>query len=250
MPIHVQYTKELLEQLNYVATWLPTVGLKPGDVCDMRGYELRKVGALQDFSIPFVLEDQPVEADIEYSSAESVSIQFKLSGEPPPTGSLLAIEDAGINLSFSRAAAVLLRLAGCSSKRIANLHEVGKKVLEIHLKGDWPKGYVVVAEALQAGVSTIIISDGVDAGIDLMAKASAGAPVGRADLKLTSIDASLSVKRESKIGAKFVAMPGLTPLVRVSGIKKRVLRPDEFRSGQQSSEAGFSSVFYDDYKAG
>ena len=92
MAIHDQYTNEILEQLNYTATWLPTVQLVPGDVCDLRGREIQVVSHLNEFEIPFELEDRPVETDINYASAGGVSIHFKASGEPPPTGSLLDSE--------------------------------------------------------------------------------------------------------------------------------------------------------------
>jgi hypothetical protein len=245
MPIHQQYTGEVLEQLNYVATWLPTVRLLPGDVCDMRGHELRVVSHLDEFHVDFDLEDRPVASDIEYSSAGAVSVHFKLGGEPPPTGSALKVEEAGISLSFARSAAVLLRLADCSARRIESLHKVGEQVLRLHEKEKWPEGYVVVAEIVEAGASTIIISKGSNAGIDLVAKGA----VGQGPLTLVSLDAGLQVKRESNIGARFISMPGLTPLVRVSGIQKRFLRPDRFRSGQEPQEFSFGAVDYTDFTA-
>ena len=55
MAIHIAYTKEILEQLNYNATWLPTVQLAPGDVCDIRGNEMRLMSNLKEFEIPFEL---------------------------------------------------------------------------------------------------------------------------------------------------------------------------------------------------
>jgi len=118
MAIHDSYTKEILEQLNYNATWLPTVQLAPGDLCDLRGHEMQVVSNLAEFEIPFELEDPAVETDIEYSSEGAVSINFKASGDPPPAGSLLDLNDAGVSLSFSRSQAVVLRMAKCSSRRI------------------------------------------------------------------------------------------------------------------------------------
>jgi hypothetical protein len=243
MPIHEQYTQEVLEQLNYVATWLPTVRLAPGDVCDMRGHELRVVSRLDEFDVAFALEDRPVQSDFEYASAGAVSVQFKVGGEPPPIGSALKVEEAGISMAFARSEAVVLRMADCSGKRIQSLHQVGAQVLELHEKGRWPEGYVVVTEIVESGASTIIISNGSDAGMDLVAKGS----VGQGPLTLVSLDANLQVKRESKIGAKFISMPGLTPLVRVSGIQRRFLRPDRFRSGQEPQEFSFGFVNYTDY---
>src|SRR5262249_42174756 len=108
------------------------------------------------------------------------------------------------------------------------------------------EGYVVVTETVSAGGSTIIISNGENAGMDLTAKAG----VGGGALTLASIDANFQVKRESKIGAKFVAVPRLTPLVRVSGIQKRVLRPDRFKSaGTPLAGNAFGPVDYADYTA-
>jgi len=244
MAIHDQYTNEILEQLNYTATWLPTVQLVPGDVCDLRGREIQVVSHLNEFEIPFELEDRPVETDINYASAGGVSIHFKASGEPPPTGSLLEVSDAGISLSFNRSQAVVLRMAKCASKRLKSLQKVGEQVLARHNAGTWPDSYVVVTEIVSAGASTIIISSGESAGLDLKAKGG----VGTGPLTLASLDAGLEVKRESKIGAKFVAVPGLTPLVRVSGIQKRFLRPDQFRGGPQAP-AAFGQVDYVDYAA-
>lgn len=244
MAIYDQYTKEILEQLNYNATWLPTVQLTPGDVCDLRGNEIRLVAHLTEFDIPSESENLPVKTDFEYASAGGVSIQFKASGDPPPTGSLLEVSEAGIALSFSKSSAVLLRMAKCTSKRLKSLQKIGDQVLALHNADKWPDGYVVVSEIVSAGASTIIISSGEDAGIDLSAKAGAG--VG--PLTLASLDAGLQVKRESKIGAKFVAVPGLTPLVRVSGIKKRFFRPDTFKgAGPKPEPNTFGAVDYADY---
>jgi hypothetical protein len=164
------------------------------------------------------------------------------TGEPPPTGSLLEVNDAGISLSFSRSQAVVLRMAKCASKRLKSLQKVREQVLARHNAGTWPNGYVVVTEIVSAGASTIIISSGESAGLDLKAKGG----VGTGPLTLARLDAGLEVKRESKIGAKFVAVPGLTPLVRVSGIRKRFFRPDQFL-GAGPPPVAFGQVDYTEY---
>ncbi|BFU94133.1 MAG: hypothetical protein NTNFB02_08550 [Nitrospira sp.] len=243
MAIHDSYTKEILEQLNYNATWLPTVQLAPGDVCDLRGHEIQVVSHLTEFKIAFELEDRPAETDIEYASAGAVSINFKASGDPPPVGSMLDVSDAGVSVSFSQLRAVVLRMAKCTSKRIKSLQKVGEQVLALHAAGSWPEDYVVITEIVAAGASTIIISNGESAGLDLTAKAGVNAGA----LTLASLDAGLQVKRESKIGAKFVAVPGLTPLVRVSGIQTQFLRPDRFRGAETTSPTAFVPVDYTDY---
>ncbi|MGB5819832.1 MAG: hypothetical protein WBG90_10140 [Saonia sp.] len=243
MKIYKQYAKEILEQLNYVPTWLPTVKLVPGDVCDMRGYELRHVSHLNEFDISFDLIEKSIESDIEYSSEGAVSIQFKIDGDIPPTGSTLKVEEAGISLTLARKNAILLKMADCSMKRIRSPHAIGEKILKLHNAGKWPEGYVVVMETVLAGASTIIISNGSDAGIDLVTNGS----VSQGPMTLVSLDAGLRVKRESKIGAKFISMPGLTPLAKTSGIQKRFIRPDRFKSTGNQQDFIFKSVDYSDY---
>ena len=72
MALHDQYTREIFEQLNYNATWLPTVQLMPGDVCSLRGNEIQRVAHLSEFDIPFVVEDGPVPTDFNYQVVSQV----------------------------------------------------------------------------------------------------------------------------------------------------------------------------------
>lgn len=242
MSLHQRYTDEIRRHLNYMATWFPTVRLEAGDVCAVRNNELIRVGHLSEFDIGFEMQDAAVKSDILYTSQGAVSIALKAEGQPPPAGSMLQLNETGIAVSFSRANAIAMVLASCSSKRIANLNAVGRQVLELHNYGKWPDDYAVVTEAVEAGASTILISNDDAAGIDLLA----GGQLGPGELTLASIEANLSVKHELKIGAKFVSESGLTPLARVSGVKKRILGPDKFR-GEQIDELAFKSVDYADF---
>jgi len=225
MALHSRYTEGVHEELDYLATWLPTVQLAPGDVCTLEDLQLQKVATLGEFGVTFEVESAPVETDIEYSSADEVSLQVKAAGQAPIAGSALSIDDAGLTVRFARAGAVLLRLSGCTSRQISNLHAVGQQVLALHRDDKWPKGYAVITEVVEAGASTILISQGDDASLDLVAKGGVGA----GPVSLASLDAGVQVKREARIGAKFIAAPGLTPLARAAGVRPRLLRPDEFR---------------------
>jgi len=167
-------------------------------------------------------------------------MQVKAQGETPPTGSLLNVEDAGITCSFSRSGAVVLQLTGCTGLNIGNLINVGQQVLHRQGAGEWPEGHVVVSEVVRAGASTIIISSESGAGIDLAVKGAVGTGL----LSLASLNAGLNVKAQRKIGAQFVSAPGLTPLVRTKGIKKRFLRPDQFRGGPAPDPFEFADVDY------
>jgi len=140
MALHERYTDEIRRQLNtYLATWMPTVH----DPCratsaNLRDNELTVVGRLSEFAIDFEVEDGPVKTDIVYTSEGAVSVQVKLDGQPPPTGSMLEVKEAGIAVSFARKHAIALVLASCSSKRLASQTEVGAQVLHLHNQGTWP----------------------------------------------------------------------------------------------------------------
>ena len=118
MALHSSYVEEVRDNLNYVATWLPSVILQPGDVCDMRGGELRRVGDLEAFGVQCETKEFDVETDIHYASEGAVSMSVKVKGELPKTGSTLQVEDAGVSFSFDRSGAVVLQLTGCTSLEI------------------------------------------------------------------------------------------------------------------------------------
>lgn len=236
------YTRELLEELNYVATWLPTTVLAPGSVCDMRDGQLKLLGSLEELGIEAVVESGSAESTIEYKTAGAVSVLTKLEGEAPLPGSALSAAEAGLRITFSREGAILLMLTDCAAHRISNLRAVGEQVLELHNAGDWPRGQVVVTEALTCGHSTIFISSGKNAAIDLVGSASADAgPITIADL-----NAGLEMRAESDIGIRFLSSPGLTPLVRTSGIVRRMIRDDVFRTANAPDAFGFATVSYDE----
>ncbi|WP_299676138.1 hypothetical protein [uncultured Roseobacter sp.] len=242
MSINLHYTREILEELNYVATWFPTTTLAPGEVCDMRGGQLKPVGSLEDFDITFETEPGSAESTIEYKSAGAVSIKTKAAGSAELPGSALKEAEAGLHITFARENAILLTLTGCEARRIARLHQVGQQVLAKHNEGAWPKGYVVVTEALTCGASTILVASSDNAAIDLSAKGAFGAMA----LTLANANAGLEMRTESNIGFRTISSPGLTPLLRTSGIVPRFLRPDEFRGGAEEADVDFAAVSYDD----
>ena len=225
MALYSSYVDEIRDNLNYTATWLPTVILRAGDVCDISGGQLRRVGSLAEYGIQPEVANSDVRSEIHYASAGSVTINVKAKGDPPPSGSLLSLSEAGIALAFNRSGAVVLQLTGCTGSSIRNLRQVGDAVLDVYHRREWTDGYVVVTETVLAGASTILISSESGASIDLIAGGAAAA----AGITLASLNAGLDVKSQSKIGAQFISAPGLTPLVRTSGVKPHIFRPDTFR---------------------
>jgi hypothetical protein len=246
-----RYTREIRDNTNYLATWLPNVHVAPGQVGRITNNEFTYVGTLTgDFKIPVDTEDAPSQGDFEYYSAGAVKVTAKLAGEVPPQGSILAKIDAGINLAFSREHAVAFRAAKCRATRIRNQIDVGKAVLALHEKNEWPDDLVVVTEVITAGSTTILISSSSNASIDLRAS-------GSVDIKtvhIADVDAGLSVSNSSNMGIQTVAEGGLTPLMRTQGIQKRLLRSATFRGRRGAAESpattSFGGVDYSDFSGG
>ncbi len=240
MSLHSTYVDEISENLNYNATWLPTTVLAVGDVCRLTDGELRRTGSLTDFGIQFAAGRSDVESDMLYASAGATSIRIKAAGDPPPLGSALTIEEAGVSINFSRSNAVMLQLNDCTSHTITDLHAVGKQVLKQWYDDKWPADYVVIAEVVTAGASTIAISNEAGASLDCTVKGGAAA----GPVTLAKVNAALEIKHQDKVGMRIVSAKGLTPLVKTSGIRKRLIWPDEFRMTGTAESAEFTNVDY------
>ena len=110
MGISDQYTKEIREQLKYSATWFPNVHISPGDVGIFQNNQYYNRGNLNDLGIPFEISPMGVQAEFDYSSRDSVSVQVKLAGSCTASWFKHHSAEAGVTIKFSRENAVLFEL--------------------------------------------------------------------------------------------------------------------------------------------
>jgi hypothetical protein len=244
MSISKQYTKELRDNTNYSAIWLPTLTVQPGDVGRITNYEYEPVTTLTELNIPFSIVKGHVAADINYASANAVSIVVKTAGQAPLVGSLLAQAEAGVMIKFSRENAVVFRAAHCKSSSIKDRLSLENEIIARYKNGDWKEDYVVVTEVVSAASSTILISSGKNAQMDL----KAGGKINPGGFNLADVDAQFQVIQESNVATKILAANGLTPLFKSAGIKKLFLRPGVVLRGPESLETiAFRDVDYEDF---
>lgn len=245
MSINRQYTQELRDETNYSATWLPIVRVAPGDVGRITNYEYQPLTNLKALGIPFEVEAGHTQADFDYYSAGSVSINSKAAGESPALGSAIAQADAGITIKFGRAKAVVFRAAGCTSAQIKERAALENEILARYQANVWPEDQVVIMEVVSAASATILISNESNAQIELLAKGA----VGVQGLDLASVDANFKVLRESNIATKILATERLTPLFKAAAIRKRLFRPTTFREAPGGDRSGIAlaGVDYDDF---
>lgn len=220
--ISKQYAREMHDKFGYMATWLPSVQLKLGDVGTIRAGVFEPLTSLAQLGITFASDHDRQAADLDYTSSDAVSIQTKASAELPNPIVGLAQAQGNISISFKRAEAVVFQASGCASSKLTNLNALGEEILARYRRGDWNAEHVVITDLITAKAATILISNSKDAQIDLALKAE----VSPAVTKLA--DADVAVTRASGIGARIVAAKGLTPLFKVAGVRRRIIRDDEF----------------------
>jgi hypothetical protein len=223
MSISKQYTREMKAQLNYSATWLPTIIVSPGDVGTVSNYEFHHLTNIAALGVKLETIPGSSQMEFDYCSANSVSIFAKSSGQAPLAGSSFSQADAGISVKFSRNNAIVSRLSQCSSTRIADLNSLRKEILLRYRSKEWRDDMVVVTEAVKAARATIIISNSSNAQIDLLVRGN----VGPRELHLANASAEFQVLRSSNIAFQIIAEKDLTPLFRFAGIKKPFLGSSE-----------------------
>ena len=218
MKLNTEYAKELHTQFGYLATWLPTATLKLGDIGTIKDGVFERTGNLKDLGITFKAETHPA-GDLEYASADAVTLEFKAGGNAPVAAGPGGTVDASVGISFKHANAVLLEASNCDSAIISNIAQVSDSVLSHYADGGWPDDRVVITDIISADTLTVLVSSGANAVIDLSVKGDVGSGVA----KLASANASYSVNKASSIGTRIIGQKGATPLFKARGIKRSML---------------------------
>ncbi len=215
MNIHQFYLKHIAKQTGYRATWEPNRPLFVGAIGKLeRGVFTIFTNLEKEGIIPEVVEDE-TEGFWDYTSYDSVSINFKLAGQAPLAGSALTEADAGVTIDFKNNEAVVFQADKTLTHQIINMAEIEKAIIEKYRKKEWPKDWLIVVQLIEAESATIIISNSTSNQIDLKAEAN----VGTSHLKLTDASLGLHLVREQGSSFKILAKNGITPLYRVMGIR-------------------------------
>jgi hypothetical protein len=251
MSTNQTYTRELRDNLNYTATWLPNLKLSLGDVGVLSKYEFTYRTNLENLGIPFKEGKAGSVATYSYVSSDSVKRDIKLAGKAPIAGSVLADVDAGITFTFSREDAVVFLATGCTVRTIANQEPIKKAIQKAYDHGAWERDYVVVTELVSAASTTIIISEGSAGQFELQAKAGVNPT-----FEAINTEGNFSLVHEAHIGFNCLAAAGITPLFRCLGVRIGWFREDVVTRdrlvSREAPKAGATHVTvdeveYDDY---
>lgn len=257
MSTNEKYTRDLKDNLNYTATWLPNVKLSLGDVGVLSGYEFTYRTNLKNLGIPFAESPHGAGATYSYMTSGAVSRYLKVAGSAPVLGSVFTNADAGITFDFGQEHAVVFLATDCAVRLIADQEPLKKAILAAYEAGRWERDYVVVTELVSAGSTSIIISEGSKGRYELKAKAGL-VPT----FEAMNVEGNFSLAHDSQIGFNLLAASGMTPLFRCLGLRTGWFRNDVVTrdelvpapSGSAATDSTGARVFvdeveYDDYRA-
>ncbi|MCK8521969.1 hypothetical protein M0D21_10350 [Aquimarina sp. D1M17] len=220
------YTGKMYQQFRYLATWLPGTPMELGDIGILRGKEFIKIGNISDHGISFDIEHDNTPTDLDHTSKNAVSISAKLSGSPTPPGSFLAQADAGISVKFSKENAILFKAKNTTTPAIKDQIKLGKEILKLNETGLWNHNWCVITELVHAESCSIIISSSKEGQIDL--KASADIQIN--SLSITDTDLQFANAFSKDLSTTIIAQSGLTPLFKVSKVRRRLLGSPVFKA--------------------
>lgn len=213
--IQEQYTRELLENLQYFGTWLPLVQLEVGAVGVIRSHAFQQMTSLEELGVPFQLSPGRASGTFKHVSEEGVEVSFKLAGELPLAGSKLAQADAGATVDFSRSGGIYFEADGCVMQSLKNPATLERSLLDLYASRAWKKDYFVVTEVMRAKSTTILISRSNSARVELRA-------VGKLDTNLGSLasaEARFKVAVQRNLTTEIVAQRELTPLFKAACLR-------------------------------
>ncbi len=201
MAVSQRYAEEIHTELKYLATWMPNVRVKVGDIGTVEDGIFTKTGTLEDYGIAFS-EDVPRHStDMGYSTAGAVSIKFKAAGNAPVTGAIPAKVDGDVEVTFDRADAILFQASNCKTHELANIKQVSDRIISLFNEGQWPKNQVIITDVVHSAASTIVISSDAKAQLILGVKGD----VGSGKTQLASVNANFTFKDAKAIATKFIA---------------------------------------------
>lgn len=219
MKLVKQYTREIFDNLNYHATWLPSTIHNLGDIGRIQNYQFELITSLSNLGISYEPTIETAPADYEYASKKGVLITIKAAGKAPALGSHLTKAETGICLDFTAADAVVFQAADCEVTTIKNKQNLEADILALKSQGKWSTDFVVITTIVKSKSATIIISNESGAKVELAVDADANIN----NANIASLKISNNLKYSSNVGFKVIGETNLTPLYKASGIKHRFL---------------------------
>jgi hypothetical protein len=200
------YTKEVLANFRKLyANWLPAEHVELGDYGVLRHRIFEHRGNVRDLGITFGIAHDPTSSHERFDSAGKTELNFFAKAAGGVTGA--ATGNAGVEIKFSHKEAVFFNAASCYHDRIKDEDKLGGDLRKLRKAGKWSKSWVIVAELVRAGSTTVAVSGGDSSSVVLEARANVN------NVKFADASLSLSLVKSKNIGYVVVTTQGLIPLI-------------------------------------
>jgi len=247
MGISSSYIEEIRDEFDFLPTWLPNTNLSLGDLVDLQGHRVRRVGSASDLGIIWEERNFPIESILTYQTANGVQVNNEASINVNQETALAEVVTGGggINIKFTQKNAIYVYLSGVKGRQISSIHLLEQKIMSLAKTGVWNNKFAIVNEIVQADRSIILVGSGSGSHIELEGNGT----LSQTSLSILPASASLGIKSEKDIGFKLISDGEITPLIRASGVRKLPFmdpRLCEMRSTPETTLC-FAEVGYDDY---
>jgi len=214
------YLKHMHKKFGYRAAWEPNRQATVGVYGKIHKGVFSPYGTLEKLGINVEIQTKETNNVLEYTSEGSTQITTKLKGETAAAFEGLLDADAGFAVEFGKEDSIVFKAKGIISHELVNKAEVQAAIKDIRSKdkNKWSRKYVIVTEVLEAKGATILISNNSNSRIELKVNGDVNAT------QIDIADASLGfeIVKNRGIGIKVIANDGLTPLYRLSQMKKKL----------------------------
>lgn len=197
------YQKEMHNNLEFFATWLPATRIQLGDFGTFEAGSFRTVGTLEELGIKYGSSEKGTPYSLSYSAGTERTV-----GGTAEASSTVPIVSSQVSIRFTKAGGYVFEATGVRNVELTDRMALATKILESYAKNEWKKGWFLVDGLCEAASATIIVSE--DASSEIVFNATANVPLG--SLPLANPKLGLTISSQSGRIVHVVAEKNLTPL--------------------------------------
>ncbi|MGW6619786.1 hypothetical protein ACWF99_01065 [Nocardia sp. NPDC055002] len=227
--VYQQYAAEMHERFGFLATWLPSGLVEPGDVGVLVNGKFEKVTTLTTLGVPYSLDTPGHNGHLDYSSAQTVRVTETAGVDAAD------LVSSSLTISFGRSGATFLQAADTSELKIADLHLLEGELKRRYAHHQWLPEYLVVHKVVRTGPAVIFVSNERDAHIGLRLNATGGIP---STVPIAQAAAHLTVTSRSGLAVNLVVPAESTPLFGAVQLRKRLGGNTSLRFRNDGNDAG------------
>ncbi|MEB8343017.1 hypothetical protein [Streptomyces endophyticus] len=189
-----------------------------GDVLQNSRGSLRPAGTLAERRIEYEVTAPEARGEFVYDAGGGIDLRFKAAGSTDPLFAGLAEADAGVLLQFGRQTGAVVAYRGLAETAVPDTRQLAVQLIGRYWQGRWDQDLLAVTQAVHADAAAVLVTDGVDAAVELRLAASASA----GPVQLVDLAGGAEVVRGRHLGFQWIG-DAVTPLYRVVRLRHKWL---------------------------